>query len=434
MKVSYYSLGCKVNMYEAEAVINQFLDNGFELAEFNDVCDVYIINTCTVTANSDQKSRQMIRKAIKKNKNAVIAVMGCFAELNTEDVKKIEGVDVLIGTSKRHLLFSYVMAFIEKKEKIIIIEKHENLQQYEELKVNRYENKTRGFVKIQDGCDNFCSYCRIPYARGRSRSRKKEDVISEVKTLFNTGMKEIVLTGINTGNYGKDLKKYNFSELLNDLVKEIPSTGRIRISSIEVTEITDELLIVLKENSEYFCNHFHIPLQSGANKILKNMNRKYDTNYYLEKIQKIRKIFPNCNITTDIMVGFNGETENDFLEEVEFLNKVGFGEMHVFPYSRRPNTKAYKMDGIISKSIKDIRKNELQSLNEFMTLNYRNKFLNKIVEVIVEKNINGIAYGHSRNYLQIEFKSDFVKENDLVKVKITKVGYPISKGEIYEIY
>lgn len=434
MKVSYYSLGCKVNMYEAEAVINQFLDNGFELADFNDICDVYIINTCTVTSNSDQKSRQMIRKAIKKNPNGVVAVMGCFAEMNSEDVKTIEGVDVLIGTSRRHLLYSYVMQYIKDKNKIVKIDKSEDILEYEELKVDRFENKTRGFVKIQDGCDNFCSYCRIPYARGRSRSRNKEDVINEVKTLFDTGIKEIVLTGINTGNYGKDLNNYSFAKLLDDLVNNISNIGRIRISSIEVTEVTDELLTVLKEHKEFFCNHFHIPLQSGANNTLKNMNRKYETSYYLEKINKIRNIFPNCNITTDVMVGFNGESAQDFLEEYEFINKVGFGEMHVFPYSRRPNTKAYKMDGIISNSIKDIRKNQLLSLNEIMALNYRNNFLEKTVEVIVEKNRNGIAYGHSRNYLQIEFNSDIAKENDLVKVKITKIGYPISKGEIYEIY
>ncbi|HHX78610.1 MAG TPA: tRNA (N(6)-L-threonylcarbamoyladenosine(37)-C(2))-methylthiotransferase MtaB [Acholeplasmataceae bacterium] len=434
MKVSYYSLGCKVNMYEAEAVINKFLDNGFELAEFNDVCDVYIINTCTVTANSDQKSRQIIRKAIKNNPKGIVAVMGCFAELNHEDVEKIEGVDILIGTSKRNLLFSYVMEFINKKEKIIKIDTDKNNIKYEELKVNRFENKTRGFVKIQDGCDNFCSYCRIPYARGRSRSRKPEDVINEINILFSTGIKEIVLTGINTGNYGKDLDNYSFAKLLNDLVKIIPSLGRIRISSIEVTELTDELLIILEKNKNYFCNHFHIPIQSGANNVLKNMNRKYNTDYFFEKINKIRKIYPGCNITTDVMVGFNGETEEAFLEEYEFLKKIGFGEMHVFPYSPRPNTKSYKMDRIIPNNVKNIRKKELQALNEKMALNYRKNYLNEIMEVIVERNNNGIAYGHSRNYLQIEFKSDLVKENDLVKVKIIEVGYPISKGEIYEIY
>ena len=434
MKVSYYSLGCKVNMYEAEAVINQFLDNGFELSDFNDICDVYIINTCTVTAHSDQKSRQMIRKAIKNNIDGVVAVMGCFAELNSEDVEKIEGVDILIGTSRRHLLYSYVMEFFEKKKKIQIIDKYQDIKEYEELKVNRFENKTRGFVKIQDGCDNFCSYCRIPYARGKSRSRKKDDVINEIKILFATGIKEIVLIGINTGNYGKDLVNYSFANLLEDLSTIIPPLERIRISSIEVTEITDKLLNVLNENKQLFCEHFHIPLQSGANKILEKMNRKYNTQYFLEKINKIRNLFPLCNITTDIMVGFNGETEDDFKEEYEFIKNIGFGEMHVFPYSRRPNTKAYKMDKIVSNSIKDFRKKQLQTLNEIMAIDYRNKFLNETVEVIVEKNINGIAYGHSRNYLQVEFKSKIAKENDLVKLRIVEVGYPISKGEIHEIY
>lgn len=433
MRVSYYSLGCKVNLYETEAVINQFIDNGFKLLDFNEICDVYIINTCTVTANSDQKSRQMIRKAIKTNPEAIIAVMGCFAEMNSEDVLKIEGVDILIGTSRRHLLFSYVMDFFEKKNKIVHIDNLQSSQEYEELKVNRFENKTRGFVKIQDGCDNFCSYCRIPYARGRSRSRKKDDVIDEINTLFKTGIKEIVLTGINTGNYGKDLKNYSFSQLLEDIVTNVSNLGRIRISSIEVTEITDDLINTLKKHQTYFCNHFHIPLQSGSNDTLKRMNRKYQTSYYFEKIKKLKEVFPNCNITTDIMVGFNGETHDDFLEEVEFLKKVQFGEMHVFPYSKRPSTKAYLMEDEISTSIKDIRKKELVSLNEVMALNYREKFLNEIVEVIVEKNVNGIAFGHSRNYLQIEFISKTVRENDLVKVKLKQIGYPISKGEIYEI-
>ena len=275
MKVSYYSLGCKVNEYESVAVINKFLDNGFKLVGFHDVADVTIINTCTVTNTSDSKSRKIIRQAVKNNPKGVVAVMGCFSQLNPLQVKEIEGVDIVLGTNNRHLLYDLSMDVLKSKDSKYMIEDISKDKNYEEIKVNRYNNQTRGFIKIEDGCDNFCSYCAIPYARGRVRSRLPLDVIEEIKHLVEGGMNEVVLTGINTGAYGKDLKDYKFVNLLKDLVEKVDNLPRIRISSLEMTEITVELLTVINENKDKFCDHFHIPLQAGANNTLKLMNRKY---------------------------------------------------------------------------------------------------------------------------------------------------------------
>lgn len=427
MKVSYYSLGCKVNLYESEAIINQFLDHGFELANFNDQCDVYIINTCSVTAVSDSKSRKIIRQAIRKNPNAVVAVMGCYAQLKPDDIKNIDGVDVIVGTSNRHLLYPLVIESLQSKNQKVLVDDILNVKNYEEIKIKRFNNKTRGFIKIQDGCDNYCSYCTIPYARGHIRSRKPDDVIAEIQELSNQGVAEIVLTGINTASYGRDLKGYDFADLLGEIVNKVVNLGRIRISSIEVTEISDKLLAIIKENQNIFCNHFHIPLQSGNDNTLKSMYRKYDTTYYKDKITKIRNLIPDVNITTDVLVGFPGETEEDFNSTYNFIKSIEFGEMHVFPYSRRPMTKAYNLPNQVDEVTKHYRVNKLLQLNEELALKYRHKFLNKYVWVVVEEVRNGLARGHSDNYLNVEVKAN-LNANDLVKVLITDVGYPICKG------
>ena len=331
MKVSYYSLGCKVNLYESEAIVNEFIENGFELTNFDDICDIYIINTCTVTKTSDAKSRKIIRQAIKKNPNAVICVMGCYSQLHPDEVKQIEGVDVIVGTSNRIMLYPLAMSALEKKNPQVLIQDALKTKNYEELKIKRFNNKTRGFIKIVYGCNNFCTYCAIPYARGPVRSRNHQDVIDEIKLLTEQGTKEIVLTGINTAAYGSDLKDYTFAKLLEDIVKNVPNLGRIRISSIEATEITDELLSIIAENREKFCNHFHIPLQSGSDKILQKMARKYNLDYYRKKIQRIRQLFPGVNITTDVMVGFSGETNEDFNDIKNFINEIKFGENACIP-------------------------------------------------------------------------------------------------------
>ena len=427
MKVSYYSLGCKVNLYESEAVINQFIDNGFELGNFHDVCDVYIINTCSITEVSDSKSRKMIRQAIKKNNEAVVAVMGCYAQLKPEDIKAIDGVDVLVGTNNRHLLFPLVMENLESKKKTTLIDDIMKVKEYEEVKINRYNNKTRGFVKIQDGCNNFCSYCTIPYARGLVRSRNKNEVIDEIKLLVKNGMKEIILTGINTASYGRDFENYRFSDLLRDIYNEIPELIRLRISSIEITEINDEVLQVLYNNKDRFCLHFHIPLQGGSNKVLRRMNRKYNLEEYLQHINKIREMFPGVNITTDVLAGFASESDEDFKEACDFVNKIGYGDMHVFPYSKRPMTAAYNYSDHVNEITKQLRVNELIRIAQENGLKYRQSWVNREVLVLVEKSVNGICYGHTSNYLEVEFKGN-KEQNDLIKVKITEAGYPKCKG------
>ena len=429
-KISYYSLGCKVNLYESEAIVNQFIDNGFELVKFGEESDVCIINTCTVTQTSDSKSRKIIRQAVNYNPNAVICVMGCYSQLNSEEALAIEGVDIVTGTSNRLVIFNEVMMRLQNKEieKANFTQKYDEINCYENINLTRFNDRTRGFVKVQDGCENFCSYCTIPFSRGKLRSRDSKSIINEIQVLTNSGMKEIVLTGINTGAYGKELSSYSFASLLSDICKKVQNLGRIRISSIEATEVTDELLNVIKENKSHFCDHFHVPLQGGCDNTLKRMNRKYDMEYYFKKIEKIRNVFPLANITTDCLAGFNGETLEDFNESIENIKKIGFGEMHVFPYSPRIRTKAYKMPGAIDGITKKYRVNELLKLNEINALKYREQFLGKVVDCLVEKNNKGVCFGHSSNYLEITFDDKEAKENELVNVKITEVNYPICKG------
>lgn len=433
MKISYYSLGCKVNLYETESIINQFVDKGFELAKFSDVCDVYIINTCSITEVSDSKSRKIIRQAVKCNPNAVVAVMGCYAQLKPDDIKKIYGVDVLIGTSNRDKMFNMIMEALNNKKQFNCVDDILNVHEYEELKIKRFNDKTRGFVKIEDGCDNYCSYCTIPYARGHVRSRKKEDVIQEIAILTQNGIKEIVLAGINTGHYGHDLADYDFADLLKDICEQVAGLGKLRISSIEMTEITPKLLDVMKLYNEHFCNQIHIPLQGGCDNTLKRMHRKYNTKEYSQKITLIRSYFPTINITTDIIAGFCGETNEDFEDSLNFISQINFGEMHIFPYSRRPRTVAFNYPDQVSSDVKKERVKKLLTLNSQKALEYRNNYLNKEVLVLVEREKNGLLYGHTSNYMEVAFTGK-AHDNEYAKVKITEVSYPVCKGvELNEI-
>ena len=440
--VSFMSLGCKVNLYESVSIVNSFVKAGFTEGNFDDICDVYIINTCTVTQTSDAKSRKMIRQAIKRNKDAIICVMGCFAQLNNEEVKKIAGINILCGTSNRHLILPTVLKMMESGDHsfVDLTQKYEEICEFENISIDHYDHKTRGFVKIQDGCENFCSYCASPYSRGRFRSRNINSVIEEISILSNNGMKEIVLTGINTGAYGLDLGDISFPKLLEEIVLKVPNLGRIRISSIEATEVTTELLDVMKKYENHFCMHLHIPIQGGTNAILKAMHRKYDLDYYKEKIKLVRSYFPLINITADVMVGFNGETNDLFEEAKKTISDMNYGEIHVFPYSMRPNTLAYieskknKFSDRIDNATKKYRVNELLAINEINAIKYRNLFLDKELDLLVETISDGYAYGHTGNYIEVKIKDDSLKQNDLVRVKITKVGYPVSEGSVIYVF
>ena len=425
MKVAFYTLGCKVNIYESESMMNDFKNNGYEIVPFSEEADVYIINTCTVTNNSDQKSRKIIRSASKNNKDAIIVVVGCYSQIKYEEAKNIEGVSIIIGNKYKNQIISLIEKFKKDRKQIVMIEKLEN-EKFESMKVSSFENHTRAFIKIQDGCNNFCSYCIIPYSRGNVRSKAKEDVLKEANELVNNGYKEIVLTGIHTGHYGQDLDNYDLSDLLLEL-EEIKDLKRIRISSIEITEITDKFLDVLK-NSEKIVDHMNIPLQSWSDKILKLMNRKYLIDYYFETIEKIRSIRPDIAITTDVIVGFPGETEEDFIETFNNIEKLKFTELHVFPYSNRSGTVSSKMKNQIDRNIKKERVRKLIDLSNKLKNEYYMNFINEEKEVLTEKYEDGYLIGHLSNYGKVKFKGDEADKNKIINVKLEKYEKEFFKG------
>lgn len=415
--VGILTLGCKVNTYESEYVINILKEHNYEIKSFDDVCDIYIINTCTVTNTSDIKSRKMIRNAIKKNPNACVVAMGCFIEANKD--YQIEGLDIVLGNKDKSKIVDLLDEYFTKKEKIVKLY-NDPKSQFEDMYITNFPGRTRAFVKIQDGCENFCSYCIIPFVRGKCRSKDKDKVISEIKALVNNGYQEVVLTGIHTGNYGVDLDT-NFATLLKELVK-IEGLKRLRISSIEITELTDEVLEVLK-TSPIIVDHLHIPLQAGSDEILKAMNRKYNLSYFFEKIKKIREIRPNISITTDVIVGFPGETTELFEQTIKTCRDLEFAKIHVFPYSERQGTKAMELPNHIESNEKKRRARELLLVSKELEIAYANKFLNKQVEVLIEEDKDGYSYGHTSNYLHVKINKK-LKHNTFVTVTITKVDYP----------
>ena len=364
--VGILTLGCKVNTYESEYVINILKEHNYEIKSFDDICDVYIINTCTVTNTSDIKSRKMIRNAIKKNPNACVVAMGCFIEANKD--YQIEGLDIVLGNKDKSKIVDLLDEYFTKKEKIVKLY-NDPKSQFEDMYITNFPGRTRAFVKIQDGCENFCSYCIIPFVRGKCRSKDKDKVISEINALVKNGYQEVVLTGIHTGNYGVDLDT-NFATLLKDLVK-IEGLKRLRISSIEITELTDEVLEVLK-TSPIIVDHLHIPLQAGSDEILKAMNRKYNLSYFFEKIKKIREIRPNISITTDVIVGFPGETTELFEQTIKTCRDLEFAKIHVFPYSERQGTKAMELPNHIESNEKKRRARELLLVSKKLEITYRN--------------------------------------------------------------
>ena len=415
MKVAVYTLGCKVNTYESEYVIKEFLKRGYELTDFSDPnADVYLINTCTVTNTSDQKSRKMIRQARAKNKDAVVVAMGCFTQIRNNDNQIMDFVDVVIGNKDKSKVVDLTEDYIKNKQKIAKIEDI-NEADFDDMEISYFNTRTRALVKIEDGCENFCSYCIIPYVRGRVRSKKPERVIEEAKRLVNNGYKEIVLTGIHTGHYGADLKDYDFSDLLLELEK-IDGLDRIRISSIEITELNDKFLSVLRK-SKKIVNHIHIPLQAGSNHILKLMNRKYDKKYYLDKINKIREIRPDMAFTTDVIVGFPLESDRDFNETIAFVKEVSFAGGHV---SRRNGTPAAKITGQITKEEKHKRCKELISVFDNLEEVYYKKHIGCTLTIIAETYEDGFLTGHSDNYLKVRFNGSEDLLGKEIKVKINK--------------
>ncbi len=428
MKIAFYTLGCKVNTYESESVWDLFKDHGYERVKSDEYADVYIVNTCTVTNSGDSKSRKAIRKLIKKNPESIIAVMGCYSQMDPETVYEIDGVDIVIGTKHREQIFELVEQVKRERTKIKNVTDVSKYRVFDETHVTNFTENTRAFLKIQDGCNNFCSYCIIPFARGPVRSRDKESILDEARHLVQNNYHEIVLTGIHTGGYGSDLDTYSLYELLVDL-SNVEDLDRIRISSIEINELTDDILTLIGNNHK-FAKHLHIPLQSGSERILKEMRRHYTKDEFRTMIENIRTLIPNIAITTDVIVGYPSETDEEFKEMYDFINEIAFSELHVFPYSRRSGTKAAKMKDQINGIVKSYRVNQLLSLNENLANNYISN--QKELSVIFETSDQDFTYGHSDNYIYVKTERNIDLHNKLTTCNIVEGSYRNLVVETYK--
>ncbi|MEZ0536123.1 tRNA (N(6)-L-threonylcarbamoyladenosine(37)-C(2))-methylthiotransferase MtaB [Caldicellulosiruptoraceae bacterium PP1] len=421
--IAFYTLGCKVNQYETEAISELFENNGFRVVDFEEAADVYVINTCTVTNVSDRKSRQIIKKARKLSPDACIVVVGCYAQVYPEELKKFKDIDIIVGTKNRSKIVELVIDFLNNKNKIVKVDEGYKREQFEDLKISKFSERTRAFVKIQEGCEQFCSYCIIPYARGSVVSRKLESIVDEINRLVYNGFKEIVLTGINVSSYGKDFG-YNIKLIdVIETVSRIEGVKRLRLSSIEPFIFTEQFIQRITE-LENVCHHFHISLQSGSNSVLQRMNRHYTTEEYKTIVDKLRNKWPDVAITTDIIVGFPGETEKEFLETYNFVRDIGFSRIHVFRFSPKKGTKAFEMPAQISSEIKEKRSNALKLLADDLSFKFHNQFLDKELDVLFEqesKDIKGYIEGYSNNYIRVLCKNNGIDLGEIKKVKITEV-------------
>ena len=413
-------LGCKVNSYEVEAVAKSFLDKGYVYYEKSESDpDVIIINTCAVTETSIVKDKKLIKRYRREYPTSILVVMGCFAQFKGNYILEELGANIVIGTSHRDEIYDLVEEFKTNFRPICLHDEHNDIKKYERLFLNEYKRNTRAYVKIQDGCNNFCSYCLIPYVRGRSRSRIASDIIEEIKTFVSNGYKEVVLTGIDMSSYGLDLiEKTTLSDLIEKILIEVPSLYRLRISSIEESLIDDKFIYLLSKY-ENFANHLHMPLQSGSKRIVELMNRKYNLEAFEEKINKIRNVRPDISITTDVIVGFPSETEEEFMETYNFCKHIKFSKIHVFPFSPREGTVAFKMKNQVPQDIKKRRTHELLDLSSKLEKEYANLFDGKEIEFLLESldEKTGAYLGHSSNYLVFGTKSDKSLTNEVVKLR-----------------
>lgn len=432
MKVAFITLGCRVNQYETEAMAEKFIKEGYEVVNHNDFSDVYVINTCTVTNMGDRKSRQMISKVKKLNDKAIIAVVGCYAQISSEEISEINGVDVILGTKNKGMIVYYVnKAMIEKKQQIAVNDVFTN-KAFEELNIEEYQDKTRAFLKIQDGCNRFCSYCLIPYARGGVCSKEPEKVLSEVKKLAAHGFKEIILSGIHTASYGQDLAgNWTLLNLLEEIDK-IDGIERIRIGSIDPTFFTNGVINRIASLKK-LCPHFHLSLQSGCNETLERMNRKYTAEQYEQIVKELRTHIKDVSITTDIIVGFPGETEEEFKSTYEFLKGIELSKMHIFKYSPREGTKAAAMQKQIDGNVKEARSKKLIELNKKLEDKFMSKFVGRVMDVLYEDNFkeNKTLYeGYTKNYIKIVSEAQSILTGQIADTKVKSIenGYII--GEI----
>ncbi len=414
-KVAFITLGCKVNQYETNAMTQKFIEKGYNIAENGEKSDICIINTCTVTNISDRKSRQMLRKVKEINPEAIIVACGCYVQVAKEEIEKMEEIDIVLGNNEKKDIVTYVETYIKEQDQEINMQDVMEQREFVDFGNITYTEKTRAVIKVQDGCDRFCSYCIIPYARGRVRSRKPESILSEIKEIVKKDIKEVVITGIHIASYGKDFKQeYKLIDLLEEINK-IEGVQRIRLGSIEPLLITEEFIKRLNK-LEKVCHHFHLSLQSGCNETLKRMNRRYTTEEFENIVNILRKNYKDAILTTDIIVGFPGETNDEFEKTYKFLEEIKFYKMHIFKYSPRKGTKAAVMQGQIDGKKKEERSKKLILLSDKNEKEYNKKYLGKEVEVLFEEEKDGFYKGHTKNYILVYYKTNQNLQNKLKKV------------------
>ncbi len=433
----FHTLGCKVNQSETEAMTALFLNRGYQLGEFEEYCDVYVINTCTVTHAGDRKSRQMIRRAKQINPQAVVVVTGCYAQTSPEAVAAIEDVDIILGTNMRHRIVDEVEAFTGSR--VQLVDEKDTLTDFEEISMDRVIQKARAYLKVQEGCEQFCTYCIIPYARGPLRSRSMENTLQEAKKLEQAGFKEIILTGIHLGAYGKPseaereagaVQQATLADLCEMLLNET-SFERIRLSSIEPTEVDDHLLRLFAENRR-MCRHLHLPLQAGDDGVLEAMHRPYNTEQYRQEMARIRAAVPDIALSTDLMVGFPGETDEQFENSLRFCDEIAFSSMHLFKYSPRQGTPAAGYPNQVPNEVKDARSKRMQEVAERNMLRYMEAHLGQTVEVLVEEQrSDGIWLGHTDTYLHVAVDGP-CRKNAMVQVRLDKIDGKLIKGKFIE--
>ena len=419
-RVGFYTLGCKVNQYDTEAVVELFRNRGYEVVEIDDYADVYVVNTCTVTHLSDRKCRQILRKTKRINPNSTLVAMGCYAQSAGDGIKEeVEEIDLVVGTNRRKEIVDLVENLQENHEAESLVGDIMAVEEFEELQIGQMDEHTRVYLKIQEGCNNYCSYCIIPYVRGKIRSRKLENVIAEAERLVASGFKEIVLTGIHVASYGKDLEQTTLIDAIR-AIHQIEGLERIRLGSIEPVVVTAAFLEAIQDLPK-LCNHYHLSLQSGCETVLKRMNRKYTAKQYLQSVHELRAIDPYVAITTDIIVGFPGETEEEFEETLAFAKTVGFAQVHIFPFSPRVGTVAAKMDNQIAPQVKEERVKRLKAVTQATQKIFLESHIDRYVRVLFEKKEEGVASGHTPNYLKVKVETEKDLENTVCLVKINRV-------------
>ncbi|MEG0904611.1 MAG: tRNA (N(6)-L-threonylcarbamoyladenosine(37)-C(2))-methylthiotransferase MtaB [Cellulosilyticaceae bacterium] len=428
-KAAFYTLGCKVNQYDTEAVVEAFKAADYEIVSFNEYADVYLVNTCTVTHLSDRKCRQALRKTKKVNPNSILIAMGCYAQSAKEKIKEeVEEVDIIVGTNHRSQIVKLVEEYNETQVFNNTVANIMDVEEFEELKISAMDEHTRVYLKIQEGCNNYCTYCIIPYVRGKIRSRKEENVMDEAKRLAEAGFKEIILTGIHVASYGKDLEDVSLTSLIPK-IHGISDIERLRMSSIEPIVVTDKFVEMI-EKLPKLCRHFHLSLQSGCDTVLKRMNRKYQVAEYEESVRRLREVWPDVAITTDIIVGFPGETEEEFEQTLEFVKHIQFAQVHIFPYSTREGTPAAKMKDQVAPAVKELRVKRLKKAVDESSKAFLQTHLDKEVEVLFEQQGDGKAYGHTSNYLKVEVSTDEDIANSIQLVKVDNICGELLEGHI----